>query len=140
MLAMHWAPVALALAVAWAPACGTAQQVVSGETDAAEASAGGAGSGALRPVPDDVDLSPEFLEDPAHVKAGRKLWKQCRHCHGKASYPGKGPKLKPGRYDAAFVYDRITYGFEKMPPWKDVFDEMQRAQLVAYILSNRFSP
>lgn len=134
----------LVIAAAWAPSYGAAQQVVSdaaaNTTAAASDASAGAGGAALRPLPGDVDLSPAFLEDPAHVKAGRKLWKQCRHCHGKAAYPGKAPKLKPKRYDAAFVYDRITYGFEKMPPWKDVFDATQRAQLVAYILSNRFSP
>ena len=143
------APLALVIAVSWAPACVTAQQAT-----AAQASTSGAGGGlaieasstadavsdALRPLPEDVDLSPAFLDDPVHIKAGRKLWKQCRHCHGKAAYPGKAPKLKPGGYDPMFVYDRITYGFEKMPPWKDVFDAIQRAQLVAYILSSRFSP
>ena len=146
MLATRWTPMALVIAVSLAPACATAQQVAADASKsvaggaAVAASAGDAEAAGRHPLPDDVDLSPAFLDDPAHVKAGRKLWKQCRHCHGKAAYPGKAPKLKPDRYDPAFVYDRITYGFEKMPPWKDVFDATQRAQLVAYILSNRFSP
>ncbi|MCY4284519.1 MAG: cytochrome c [Thiotrichales bacterium] len=150
MVATRWAlitPLVLVIAVSWVPACAAAEQAtaeastsVAGGATAGASSTADAASGALRPLPDDVDLSPAFLEDPAHIKAGRKLWKQCRHCHGKAAYPGKAPKLNPGRYEPVFVYDRITYGFEKMPPWKDVFDATQRAQLVAYILSNRFSP
>ncbi len=145
-LALSIAPLALSIAASWVPACATAEQAAAAASTSVaggattEVSTGGAASDALRPLPDDVYLSPAFLEDPAHIKAGRKLWKQCRHCHGKAAYPGKAPKLKPGSYEPAFVYDRITYGFEKMPPWKDVFDVTQRAQLVAYILSNRFSP
>jgi len=147
-LALLIAPLALSIAVLWAPACAAAEpaaataptSVAGGGLVAEASSTGDTASGALRPLPDGVDLSPAFLEDPAHIKAGRKLWKQCRHCHGKVAYPGKAPKLKPARYEPVFVYDRITYGFEKMPPWKDIFDATQRAQLVAYILSNRFSP
>lgn len=87
-----------------------------------------------------VDLSPAVLADADNLKAGKKLWRQCRHCHGKAAYPGKAPKLKPHRYKPEFVYDRITFGFNKMPAWKDVFTDEERVQLVAYILSKRFSP
>ena len=89
--------------------------------------------------------SPEFtkayLDDAKHQKVGEELWQdQCRHCHGASAYPGKAPKLKPGRYKPEFVYVRVTNGFGKMPAWKDVFSLEQRMHVVAYVLSSEFSP
>ncbi len=87
------------------------------------------------------DLAAETLEDPLKVTMGQDLWQQqCRHCHGRSAYPGKAPKLKPRKYKPEFVFDRITNGFRKMPPWKDVFSDDQRVALVAWILSKDFSP
>ena len=86
-------------------------------------------------------FTPEFLSDPEHIAAGKEIWMgQCALCHGAKSYPGKAPKLKPKRYTANFVYDRITNGFRNMPPWGEVYDEEERMDLVAWILSRRFSP
>ena len=69
------------------------------------------------------------------------MWEgQCRHCHGKAAYPGKAPKLKPRRYKPDFVYDRVSNGFRKMPGWKDVYSVDERMAVTAYILSRQFSP
>jgi cytochrome c5 len=86
-------------------------------------------------------FTPEFLADPEHIAAGKEIWMgQCTLCHGANSYPGKAPKLKPKRYTPNFVYDRITNGFRKMPPWRDVYDEEERMDLVAWILSRKFSP
>lgn len=82
-----------------------------------------------------------FLEDPANIEMGKQVWQQqCRHCHGASAYPGKAPKLVPGRMDADFIYDRVTYGFRKMPGWKDVFTQQQRMAVSAYIKSHEFSP
>lgn len=88
---------------------------------------------------------PEFTEDylanPENVAKGKEVWEgTCRACHGSAAYPGKAPKLRPARYDAKFVYDRVTYGFRKMPAWEDVFTEEERMNVVAYVLSRGFSP
>ena len=33
-----------------------------------------------------------------------------------SAYPGKAPKLNPGTYTPDFIFDRVTYGFGKMPP------------------------
>jgi mono/diheme cytochrome c family protein len=86
-------------------------------------------------------FTPEFLADPAHIAAGKEIWMgQCTLCHGANSYPGKAPKLKPKRYTPNFVYDRVTNGFRKMPPWGEVYDEEERMDLVAWILSRKFSP
>jgi len=82
-----------------------------------------------------------YLSNNKNIEAGKDVWEQqCRHCHGKAAYPGKAPKLDPGKYTPDFVYDRVTYGFGKMPPWKDVFSIEQRKAVTAYVKSDNFSP
>jgi mono/diheme cytochrome c family protein len=87
------------------------------------------------------DLSPAYLDDPANVSAGKRIWEeQCRHCHGRMAYPGKAPKLKPRRYKPAFVFKRVTKGFRKMPAWQDVFTREERMNVVAYVLSKGFAP
>ena len=55
-------------------------------------------------------------------------------------YPGKAPKLNPGQLAPDFIYERVTFGFGKMPAWKDVFSDEQRRGVVAYIKSRDFSP
>lgn len=86
-------------------------------------------------------FEPSFLSSAANVDAGKAVWdEQCRHCHGNSAYPGKAPKLKPGSYTPDFIYDRVTYGFKGMPPWKAVFTLEQRMAVVAYIKSDGFSP
>ena len=82
-----------------------------------------------------------YLSSKANIEVGRNVWEnQCRHCHGAAAYPGKAPKLNPGQMAPDFIYDRVTFGFGKMPAWKDVFSDEQRKGVVAYIKSNDFSP
>jgi mono/diheme cytochrome c family protein len=93
---------------------------------------------AVTPAP---AIDADFLADPDNIAAGKAIWhKQCRHCHGRSAYPGKAPKLKPRKYSADFVYDRVTNGFRKMPAWKEVFSDEQRRAVVAYVLSRDFSP
>jgi mono/diheme cytochrome c family protein len=82
-----------------------------------------------------------YLTSKANIETGRKVWEnQCRHCHGAAAYPGKAPKLNPGQMEPGFIYDRVTFGFGKMPAWKDVFSLEQRKAVVAYVKSGDFSP
>ena len=83
----------------------------------------------------------KFLSAPANIEAGKAVWDgQCRHCHGASAYPGKAPKLNPGQLEPDFIFHRVTYGFGKMPGWKDVFSLEQRMAVVAYIKSGDFSP
>jgi mono/diheme cytochrome c family protein len=90
------------------------------------------------PIP---EFSEEFLQDPETLAIGKEVWDTtCRACHGAAAYPGKAPKLRPARYDAEFVYDRVTWGFRKMPAWEDVLSEEERMSVAAYVVSRRFSP
>ncbi len=106
----------------------------------------GAGAVSVAAVAQDsAKKPPEFTEaylnEPANIAAGKEIWsEQCRHCHGKSSYPGKAPKLKPRRYTPEFVFDRVTDGFRKMPPWKDIYDWAERKSVVAYVKSRKFSP
>jgi mono/diheme cytochrome c family protein len=88
-----------------------------------------------------VTFTEELLNDPAHQGVGKELWEStCQHCHGSKAYPGKAPKLRPRKYTPEFVYDRVTNGFRKMPAWKDVFTDEERMNIVAYVLSDKFSP
>lgn len=88
-----------------------------------------------------LQLTDEFLSDPEHIASGREIWTDnCALCHGARAYPGKAPKLRPKRYTPDFVYDRITNGFRKMPAWRDVYTDEERMALVAWILSDKFSP
>ena len=87
------------------------------------------------------DFTEAFLANPANLDAGEALWDEtCQHCHGSSAYPGKAPKLRPSRYTAEFVYDRVTNGFRKMPAWKDVFSQDERMSIAAYVVSDDFSP
>ncbi len=124
---------ALILLIAVAPA-----MAVLESAPAAQESSDGAGASSDAQA---VSFSEEFLGDQANIDAGKALWqKQCRHCHGKAAYPGKAPKLKPRRYTADFIYDRVTYGFRKMPAWGKVYSQKERMAVVAFVLSDQFSP
>lgn len=93
---------------------------------------------ASEPVP---KFDKAYLANATAIASGEEVWQtQCRHCHGRAAYPGKAPKLSPGAMEPAFIFDRVTNGFGKMPPWKDVFTHEQRKAVVAYIKSTSFSP
>lgn len=93
--------------------------------------------GSVPPVP----FTEAYLSDAENIAAGEVIWAdQCRHCHGAKAYPGKAPKLKPAKYEADFVYRRVTDGFRKMPAWDEEYSDEERMQIVAYILSGSFSP
>ncbi len=82
----------------------------------------------------------EFLQSPDNIAVGKEIWdEQCKLCHGKTAYPGKGPRLKPRKYTPEFVYKRITKGFRGMPPWGEVYSEQERMSVTAFIMSKEFS-
>ncbi len=88
-----------------------------------------------------VEFTEAFMSDQANLDTGKEVWvEQCRHCHGKSAYPGKAPKLKPRKYTADFVYDRVSNGFRKMPGWAEVYSEHELMSVTAWILSKQFSP
>ena len=102
----------------------------------------GSGEEPRKAVKEQVPVfSKTYLSSKANIESGREVWQnQCRHCHGAAAYPGKAPKLNPGQMAPDFIYERVTFGFGKMPAWKDVFSVEQRKAVVAYIKSGDFSP
>ena len=90
------------------------------------------------------DAEPEFSEtfmtDQENIQLGRELFQQqCSRCHGKGSYPGKAPKLKPQRSSPEEIYAKVTYGFGKMPAWEDTFSNHERAAITAYMKSPIFT-
>lgn len=90
---------------------------------------------------DDPEFSEEFLNDPVTIARGKDLFvAECRHCHGKSSYPGKAPKLKPKKLSAEDVYLRMTYGWRRMPPWEEILSQDERMAVTAYVKSKNFSP
>ena len=117
----------------------SAGQPSAGQPAAGQPASGPAGAApatAAEPVFDQA-----FMSNAENIKKGEAVWSgQCRHCHGAAAYPGKAPKLNPATMEPDFIFDRVTNGFQKMPPWKDVFSEQERMNVVAYIKSKEFSP
>lgn len=87
-----------------------------------------------------AEFTEDFLSDPENIARGQEIWQeQCRLCHGRDAYPGKGPTLKPRKYNPAFVYKRVTKGFRGMPSWAEVYDEYERKAVTAFVLSDKFS-
>ena len=87
-----------------------------------------------------IAVSQDFLNDPRTIEVGRKVFEtRCIFCHGRVAYPGRGPKLEPRKYDADFIYDRVTLGFRGMPSFSHEFSEEERRAVAAYILSKEFS-
>lgn len=87
------------------------------------------------------EMTEAMLNDASRIEVGETIWnEQCTHCHGRDAYPGKAPKLKPQRYSPDFVYHRVTFGFRGMPAWEEIYTQDERIDLVAYILSGKFSP
>jgi mono/diheme cytochrome c family protein len=96
--------------------------------------------GLAAPRAQEVSFSRQFLQDPKTLEIGRKVWaERCAFCHGKTAYPGKAPRLQPARYTPEFVYDRVTFGFGAMPPWKDAYSELERKAVSAYVVSPEFA-
>ncbi len=83
----------------------------------------------------------EFMSDPVNIAAGKEIWfGQCTHCHGYKAYPGKAPKLKPGKYTPEFVFKVAYAGFKKMPAWNEVFTVDEIRQVTSYVKASSFSP
>jgi mono/diheme cytochrome c family protein len=89
---------------------------------------------------DETGLTPEFMNDPAHVELGQKLFRQqCVKCHGKGAYPGKAPKLRVKKLSPEDIYLRVTYGYGRMPAWEHVFTDEELMSITAYMKSPHFS-
>jgi mono/diheme cytochrome c family protein len=90
---------------------------------------------------DDITFTAGFLQDEANIALGKQLWvKRCKFCHGTDTHPGSASPLQPWRYQPEFIYDRITNGFRAMPALKEDVSLEERKAIVAYVLSQKFSP
>lgn len=90
-------------------------------------------------VADESELTGEFLGEREHVDLGRDLFqRRCRLCHGRGAYPGKAPRLRADRLTPQEIYDRITYGFGRMPAWEDQLSDHERMAITAYMKSPLF--
>ncbi len=118
---------------------GGGQQSASSDDASQATSASPKGEEAEAETP--PEFTEAFLNDQTNYEIGKEIWGgQCRHCHGRSAYPGKAPKLKPGRYKPDFVFDRVTNGFRKMPAWRDVYSQEERMAIVTFVMSRKFSP
>ena len=78
-----------------------------------------------------AEFSDQFLGDGGVLRKGKKIWgKTCKLCHGNTAYPGKAPKLNKKCYEADFIYDRVTNGFQAMPAWKSQIEKYDRMAVV----------
>lgn len=89
------------------------------------------------------DASPyeQVLADPAALKTGTERFAQtCAYCHGNAGSGGKAKTLQcRKRLTPDYVFEVITKGKKRgsliMPPWEDTFNDKERWELTAYIMS-----
>ena len=85
---------------------------------------------------EDTKFTPEFLQSDEEILRGRQVFMiRCTYCHAKRGV-GKAPSLRPSERQADFIFDRISKGFQGMPPWESVLPESERQALVAFILSD----
>lgn len=87
----------------------------------------------------------QVLSDPAAAKAVEATFYQnCAYCHGSEGSGGKARKLQCRDWDPDYLFNTISKGKKRgslvMPPWENTFDEKERWQLVAYILSLKDIP
>lgn len=97
------------------------------------------------PVSADTIQNP-YPEDPLRVKQGEELYNMyCWSCHGEEGYgdgaAGGAAGVQPANFhdkavkeqsDGALFW-KLSTGRGSMPPFKEVFSEEQRWQLIAYI-------
>jgi mono/diheme cytochrome c family protein len=89
---------------------------------------------------DETGLTPKFMNDPAHIELGQKLFRQqCVKCHGGGAYPGKAPKLRVKKLSPEDIYLRVTYGYGRMPAWEHVFSDQELMAITAYMKSPHFA-
>ena len=91
-------------------------------------------------------LALSVLAEESSAKAGRRMFnKNCSYCHGSKGKGGRTKKLQcRDNLDAATIHETVTNGRQSgaqiMPPWGDAFEEKERWEIVAYILSLRELP
>jgi mono/diheme cytochrome c family protein len=84
-------------------------------------------------------VPPIDLNDPANIEAGREMFNvTCTHyCHGRDARGGgmRGPSLRNGNFDNAYLFGRITGGKPPMPAFGSTYTTEQIWKIIAYVKS-----
>ncbi len=84
-------------------------------------------------------IPPIDLNDPTNIEAGREMFNvTCTHyCHGKDARGGgmRGPSLRNGNFDNAYLFARITVGKPPMPAFGSTYTPEQIWKIIAYVKS-----
>lgn len=93
------------------------------------------------------ELKEKTLKDPASIKIGELRFAQncTAYCHGDKGIGGDGAPLQcqpehTPEYLFPIISDGKKSGSRYMPAWKDSFNEKERWELVAFILSLKDLP
>lgn len=92
-----------------------------------------------------IKIKNDVLSDPQSVKTAETVFYQnCVYCHGAEGSGGKARRLQCREFKPDYLFHTISKGKKRgslvMPPWEKTFDEKERWQLVAYILSLKDLP
>jgi len=102
--------------------------------------------------PDSESKNP-LVPIPASLERGAELFRiNCAMCHGQSSaeHGPVGKKLKPpppgldhdllqARSDA-HIFKAVTFGFGRMPPFKDKLTRQERWELVNFLRTRKYRP
>ena len=84
-------------------------------------------------------IPPIDLNDPINIEAGREMFNvTCTHyCHGREARGGgmRGPSLRNGNFDNAYLFGRITEGKPPMPAFGSTYTPEQIWKIIAYVKS-----
>jgi len=85
-------------------------------------------------------VTPPFdLADPAVIEAGRQIFRvSCTtYCHGREGRGGghRGPGLRNGTFDNAYLFEVIAKGRATMPAYAGLYPPEQIWKSIAYIQS-----
>jgi mono/diheme cytochrome c family protein len=94
------------------------------------------------PVYSNDALRDQVLADPKSVENGELRFAQtcAAYCHGDRGSAGEIKLQCQPEYDADYLFAVITEGRRNMPAWADAFDEKERWELAAFILSLKDLP
>ncbi len=84
---------------------------------------------------------PIDLMDPAVIEAGKDIFRRSctTYCHGREGRGGghRGPTLRNGNFENAYLFQTIASGRASMPGFSRVYEPEQIWQVIAYIHSLR---
>ena len=88
-----------------------------------------------------TNAPPIDLKDSAVIDAGTGIFRRSctTYCHGREGQGGgvRGPRLRNGNFDNAYLFQVISNGRASMPAYRGVYTPEQIWQVIAYIQSMR---